>query len=244
MGLIRNGIKGACIQHFTLPIDLSMPSHLAPWLLHGLDTAYGNLSFMVWNSFLAWVPLALSFWLFRGRGSHARHIPWWIGLVLFVAFLPNAPYLLTDIIHLVKHIRRGQSVWAVALILVPQYFVFIGFGIVAYTLSLVNLGRYLSRAGKKYWVWPTELTLHGLSAVGIYLGRFLRFNSWDLVTRPDTVLIKTLTLLLTKQPLMIMAGTFVIIAVVHWLMKQITLAMMLYWRTRHLRSAQQRLGQI
>ncbi|MEA5464127.1 DUF1361 domain-containing protein [Leptothoe sp. PORK10 BA2] len=219
-----------------------MPSDLTLWLLHGLDTAQGNLSFMAWNSFLALVPLALSFWLFRRGGSHARPIFWWVGLVVFVAFLPNAPYVLTDIIHLVKDIRSGQSVWAVALILVPQYFVFIGLGIFAYTLAIVNLGRYLSRLGKIRWVLPTELTLHGLSAIGIYLGRFLRFNSWDLVTRPGTVIGKTLGLLLVKKSLIVMVGTFLIIAVVHWLLKQITLAMIFYWRTRHLRAAQRHLG--
>ncbi len=66
---------------------LSMPSNLTTWLLHGLDAAHGNLSFMVWNSFLALVPLALSLWLFRGRGSHARGLAWWIGLMTFIAFL-------------------------------------------------------------------------------------------------------------------------------------------------------------
>ncbi|NEQ53155.1 MAG: DUF1361 domain-containing protein [Leptolyngbya sp. SIO3F4] len=219
-----------------------MPNQLTTWLLHGLDTAHGNLSFMVWNSFLALIPLTLSFWLFRGRGSHARKLPWWIGLAIFVAFLPNAPYVLTDIIHLVHDIRSGASVWAIALILVPQYILFIGLGTIAYTLSIVNLGRYLSREGKTRWVWPVEITLHGLTAIGIYLGRFLRFNSWDLVTMPNTVVSDTLSLLVTKWPLAVMIGTFVIIATIHWLLKQITLAMILYWRTRHMRSVQRYLG--
>ena len=83
-----------------------------------------------------------------------------------------------------------------------------------------------------------ELTLHGLSAVGIYLGRFLRFNSWDLLTKPDTVLNDTLSLLVTKQPLTVMVVTFFIITVLYWVIKQVTLAMILYWRTRKMRSAQ------
>ncbi|MBX2863714.1 MAG: DUF1361 domain-containing protein [Leptolyngbyaceae cyanobacterium MAG.088] len=213
-------------------------TNLTHWLVHGLDAAHGNLSFMVWNSFLAFVPLALSFWLFRGRGSHARQFPWWFGLVIFIAFLPNAPYVLTDIIHLVKDIRSGQSVWAITLILVPQYALFIGFGTVAYTISIVNLGRYLSREGKSGWVCPIELTIHGLTAIGIYLGRFLRFNSWDLLTKPDTIVSDTLSLLVTKQPLAVMVGTFFIIATLYWVLKQITLALILYWRTRNMRAAQ------
>ncbi|MEM6251830.1 MAG: DUF1361 domain-containing protein [Cyanobacteria bacterium P01_D01_bin.156] len=219
-----------------------MPSHITTWLLQGLDTAHGNLSFMVWNSFLALIPLVLSFWLFRGRGSHARPLPWWIGLSIFIAFLPNAPYVLTDIIHLVNDIRNGSSVWAVALILVPQYVLFIGFGAVAYTISLVNLGRYLGREGKSRWIIPTELTIHALTALGIYLGRFLRFNSWDLVTRPNAVMGDALSLLMAKWPLAIMVGTFVILAVLHWCLKQLTLASILYCRTRHLRITQKYLG--
>lgn len=144
----------------------------------------------------------------------------------------------TDIIHLVNDIRGGASIWAIALILVPQYFLFIGLGVAAYTLSLVNLGRYLSREGKGRWVLPAELTLHGLTAIGIYLGRFLRFNSWDLVTSPVAVMGNTLTLLFSTWPLAVMLGTFAILAVVYWLLKQLTLAVILYWRTRHLRTAQ------
>ncbi|MGL4883991.1 MAG: DUF1361 domain-containing protein, partial [Waterburya sp.] len=55
---------------------------------------------IVWNLFLAFIPLALSFWLFVRRNIK-RSLLWWIGLVVFIAFLPNAPYLLTDIIHLI-----------------------------------------------------------------------------------------------------------------------------------------------
>ena len=210
---------------------------MTTWLINGLDTAYGNLSFMVWNSFLALIPLFLSFWLFRDRTDHARPIAWWLGFMVFVAFLPNAPYVLTDIIHLVKDIRGGASMWAIALILVPQYFLFISLGVIAYTLSLVHLGRYLCREGKSRWVLPTELTLHALTSVGIYLGRFPRFNSWDLLTRPMAILSDVLSLLTSKWPLAVMIGTFLILTVLYWLLKQLTLATILYWRTRNLRAA-------
>ncbi|MEO0455643.1 MAG: DUF1361 domain-containing protein [Cyanobacteria bacterium P01_A01_bin.114] len=215
-----------------------MQSPLFYWLVDGVDAAYGNLRFMVWNTFLALIPFALSLWLFRGRGAHVRRLPWWLGFLTFVAFLPNAPYVLTDIIHLVKDIRGGQSIWAISVILVPQYFLFMLIGFEAYVASLVSLARYLSREGKQAWIPFAELTLHGLTAIGIYLGRFLRFNSWDILTRPDTLVIETVERLLHKQPLAIIAATFCIIAVLYWVMKQLTLALVLYWRTRRLRTAQ------
>ena len=211
------------------------------WLINGIDAAHGNLRFMIWNTFLAVIPFILSLWLFRGRGGHVRRLPWWLGFATFVAFLPNAPYVLTDIIHLVYDIRQGQSIWAISVILVPQYFLFMLIGFESYVASLVNMGRYLSREGKQRWILPTELTLHGLTAVGIYLGRFLRFNSWDILTRPDTLVIETVERLSHKQPLAIIVVTFFIIAALYWAMKQLTLALLLYWRTRRLRSARRHL---
>ncbi|NEP17189.1 MAG: DUF1361 domain-containing protein [Leptolyngbya sp. SIO4C1] len=213
-----------------------MHSILNSWLIEGLEAAYFNLFFMVWNTFLAVIPFVLSLWLFRGHGAHARTFVWWIGFFTFVAFLPNAPYVLTDIIHLVHDIRQGQSIWAISIILVPQYFLFMLIGFEAYVAALINFNRYLSRAGQKRWVCPSELLLHGLTAIGIYLGRFLRFNSWDIVTRPDTLVIETVERVLHKQPLAIIFATFCIITVLYWLMKQLTLALLLYWRTRRLRT--------
>jgi uncharacterized membrane protein len=210
------------------------------WFTESLMAANRNLYFMVWNTFLALIPWVLSLWLFRGRGSHARPWSWWVGFAIFVAFLPNAPYVLTDIIHLVNDIRGVHTIWGITLILVPQYLLFMGIGFQAYVLSLVNLGRYLSREGLSSWVCPTELALHALTALGIYLGRFLRFNSWDILARPDTLVIETLSRLMHQGPVLIMLGTFVILTGLYWPMKQLTLALTLYWRTRRLRTAQQR----
>jgi uncharacterized membrane protein len=217
---------------------MMLPSPLILWLSNGLDAAYGNLPFMAWNTFLAVIPLILSLWLFRSRGAHDRHLPWWIGFVIFMLFLPNAPYVLTDIIHLIHDIRNDHSIWAITLILVPQYLFFMGIGCAAYVVSLVNLGRYLRREGKPSWVIPAELTTHALCALGIYLGRFLRFNSWDILTQPHTLAADTLDILMNKRPLAIMLVTFCVITSLYWVGKQLTLAFWLYWRTRHLRSSQ------
>jgi uncharacterized membrane protein len=66
--------------------------------------------------------------------------------------------------------------------------------------------------------------VHGLSAVGIYLGRFQRFNSWHILTQPDALVMSVFNDLTGKRPALVMAVTFVVIAVLYWLMKQITLA--------------------
>ncbi|MTJ48755.1 DUF1361 domain-containing protein [Dolichospermum sp. UHCC 0259] len=180
-----------------------------------------NMRWMTWNLFLAFIPLALSVWLFRRQGG--RSWVWWLGFLSFYAFLPNAPYLLTDVIHFIDDIRRVQSVWVITLVLIPIYLVVILGGFEAYVISLINLGYYLHRIGKSQWIFAVELITHALCAIGIYWGRFLRFNSWDFITQPDAILTKGVEEILGKQPLVIIAITFVILWGLHWFMKRITL---------------------
>ncbi|GAB1541945.1 DUF1361 domain-containing protein [Scytonema sp. NUACC21] len=180
-----------------------------------------NMHWMTWNLFLAFIPLALSVWLFRIK--RGRSWVWWLGFAVFVAFLPNAPYLLTDIIHLIDDIRKIQSVWMITLVLIPLYVVVILAGFEAYVISLINLGYYLHRIGKSQWILWVEMITHALCAIGVYWGRFLRFNSWDFVTQLDTVLTRGIEEILGKQPLVIIAITFGILAGLHWIMKRVTL---------------------
>ncbi|MBV6626406.1 MAG: DUF1361 domain-containing protein [Rivularia sp. (in: Bacteria)] len=181
-----------------------------------------NIRWMTWNLFLAFIPLFLSVWLFR-RIKKSRSWVWWLGFAVFFAFLPNAPYLLTDVIHLIDDIRAIQSVWMITLVLIPVYFMVILAGFEAYVISLINMGYYLHRIGKSQWILGMELITHALSAIGIYWGRFLRFNSWDFVTQPDAVITQGIEEILGKQPLVIIAISFVILTALHWLMKRVTL---------------------
>lgn len=182
-----------------------------------------NMRWMTWNLFLAFIPLALSVWLFR-RNKRSRSWVWWLGFAVFYAFLPNAPYLLTDVIHLIDDIRTIESVWIITLVLIPVYLVVILAGFEAYVISLINMGYYLHRIGKSQWILGMELITHALSAVGVYWGRFLRFNSWDFVTQPDAVITQGIEEILGKQPLVILGISFVILTALHWLMKRVTLS--------------------
>ena len=180
-----------------------------------------NMRWMTWNLFLAFIPLVLSVWLFR-RIKKSRSWVWWLGFAVFYAFLPNAPYLLTDVIHLIDDIRTIQSVWMITLVLIPVYLVVILAGFEAYVISVINMGHYLHRIGKSQWILGMELITHALSAIGVYWGRFLRFNSWDFVTQPDAVLTQGIEEILGKQPLVIIAISFAILTALHWLMKRVT----------------------
>ena len=189
-----------------------------------------NIGWMSWNLFLAFIPLALSLWLFRTQ--RGRSWVWWLGFLVFYAFLPNAPYLLTDVSHLINDIRTIPSVWIITLILIPLYLLVILAGFEAYVISLINLRHYLRRIGKSQWILWVELITHALCAVGVFWGRFLRFNSWDLITAPDALLTKGADEILGKQPLVIIAITFGILTGLYWIMKRVTLGLVRQRRNR------------
>lgn len=202
-------------------------------LLEAIGAFSGIYSgWILWNLFLAFIPLVLSFWLFR-RKTNERPFVWWLGWLVFLAFLPNAPYLLTDIIHLIRGTRLGYAIWIIALVFIPLHIAAIVSGFEAYVISLINQGHYLKRQGQRHLVVWTELAIHGLCAIGIYLGRFRRFNSWDLVTDPGNVLLVTIDDLTAKLPLLVIVITFVILTVLYWVMKQITLGLLLRFRYAH-----------
>lgn len=203
-------------------------------VLFEINQAFASIysGWILWNLFLAFVPLVLSFVLFW-RQSSARPAWWWVLLVMFIAFLPNAPYMLTDIIHLIRGTRAGFSGWVIALVFIPLHVGAMLAGFEAYVISLLNQGRYLKRQGVEQWVLKAELLVHLLCAIGIYLGRFRRFNSWDLAVTPGDVLVSTLDDLTSKRPIAVILITFAVLTVFYWVMKQITLG--LYLRVRYAR---------
>lgn len=183
------------------------------WRLFNLSTER-----IIWNSFLAFIPFVLSIWLFRFSG--VRSLIWWLIFFVFVLFLPNAPYILTDSIHLISYIQRGYAKSFVFLVLIPQYSLFIFIGFQLYVLCLLNLEFYCNKHNLKSSIFPLELILHFLSAFGIYLGRFLRLNSWDLVTNPDVVFL-SFDDLLHKKPFIFTLVCFLIIWGVYEVNKRI-----------------------
>jgi uncharacterized membrane protein len=144
-----------------------------------------NTAWMTVNLLLAALPFALALVLFVPRRPHK--FVWWVGLGAFIAFLPNAPYVLTDVIHLSGQARRAPTFVHVAM-LVTEYAVFMAVGLTLYGGCLFLLRRRLQVDGLERWRWPAELALHALCSIGIFVGRVLRLNSWDLVTRPQAVL--------------------------------------------------------
>jgi uncharacterized membrane protein len=158
---------------------------------------YRNSYWMGWNLLLAWIPVALGLAIFR-RGQR-RSLVWWSGAGLFALFLPNAPYVATDLIHL-----RWAVVWAdsdreVLTAVLPVFAVFVAAGYLAYYLCLRMLNGHLARAGVSGNVrWASTMVIHAVCAVGVVLGRFARLNSWEPVTEPRNTL-ETIVVTLTWE---------------------------------------------
>lgn len=195
---------------------------LLDWISHALQVLRSNLRWMGWNLLLAWIPLGLAIALFQTRFSWQTQSPlqrgvWLLGVALFVAFLPNAPYILTDTLHLIETWGWERSHSTVVLVILPQYVLFLLAGFAAYAVSLVLLSKFLQNQGWGQWSQPIQFMLHGLSAVGVYLGRFERFNSWDLATRPRQVLVRGLHDLVMGRSLLVIVTTFLVITVLFWI---------------------------
>ncbi|MEM7063362.1 MAG: DUF1361 domain-containing protein [Cyanobacteria bacterium P01_B01_bin.77] len=187
----------------------------------------GTLLQLLWLAGVMVVALGISILLFKL--SHTSKLwLWWIGLATFIAFLPNAPYVLTDIIHLLRGASSGTiKIWVLTFLFIPIHMTAIVLGFEAYVISLLNVNFYLKQKGLKVLTLAVELGIHALCAVGIYLGRFIRLNSWDVVVDPSSVLVSTLNTLTSKRPLAVIVFSFILLTVLYWLMKQVTLGLKL-----------------
>ncbi len=169
--------------------------------------------FMVWNLYLAAIPALLALALFARPQRFG--VTWGLGFVAWVLFLPNAPYVLTDVVHMFDDLHASPTGRRTAEILITYAILFAG-GLCSYVLSLKLFRRFLDRVVQPRVVLPTLLALHGLCVVAIYLGRFMRFNSWDAVLEPGTVLESVLhvprpttVVVLSVMFLVVGAGAFV-----------------------------------
>lgn len=194
-----------------------MTSQLIDWIEISWDLFNQSSDRIIWNLFLAFIPLTLSFYLFHL--STTRNFFWWVIIIIFLAFLPNAPYILTDSIHILELSQQSYPLWAIILILIPQYILFIIVGFEAYVISLSLLEKYLTNLITKKYTILIQAIAHLLCVIGIYLGRFERFNSWDLITKPGEVILKTGQDLLDIWKLSTIAIAFLLI----WLLSSITM---------------------
>ncbi|MFT3703837.1 MAG: DUF1361 domain-containing protein [Agriterribacter sp.] len=135
--------------------------------------------FLVWNLFLAWVPFILSTLLYKKRDAGK-----WIPYLIFAAwllFFPNAPYIITDFLHL--QVRPPVPIWYDIVILFWASWngLLLGF------ISLLYVEQFLLTKFKLTLVNKMVYICMVLCGFGVYAGRYLRWNSWDVFINPGEI---------------------------------------------------------
>lgn len=138
-----------------------------------------DYAFLVWNLFLAWIPLGMAYIVSSAKKRRYVLITVPLAAALWLLFFPNAPYILTDLQHL-SHPRAGVPLWFDMLMI--NWFAWTGLLLGIFSLFLMHdiVRRLLGRIAG----WIFVILVSALSGLGIYMGRFLRWNSWDILFRP------------------------------------------------------------
>jgi uncharacterized membrane protein len=155
-----------------------------------------------------------------------RSFFWWFGSLAFILLLPNAGYILTDVIHFVIDARKGYPMGTIVAILLPQYLLFITVGFQSYVASLMNVGWFLENRNWGAYVFSAELGIHALTAIGVYLGRFSRLNSWDVFTNLPKLLRDLQHTFSSEHALAVIATLFGVLSVCYWLCKRINIGLL------------------
>ena len=157
------------------------------WRVRSEFSGTVHYAFLIWNLFLAWIPFIIAYFTYTVSINRK-----WIYVVIPVAaffwliFFPNAPYILTDFQHLAGE-WRGVPVWYDVMLLIWFAFTGLLLGMVSLFLMQEIIRREFGR-----WVgWAFVALVTGLSSAGIYMGRFLRWNSWDILQNPAGLAIYT-----------------------------------------------------
>jgi len=150
-------------------------------VVRNVHTGNVDLRYLIWNLFLAWIPFALAVFVYdRWRRRRGGLLLFVLG-VLWLLFFPNAPYIATDFVHL-EHDP-----------LIPYWYDAVTIAAFAWIGVLLGFASlYLMQTVVRQWRgavagWIFAFAAIGLGSLGIYLGRFLRLNSWDAVEHPSVL---------------------------------------------------------
>jgi uncharacterized membrane protein len=138
---------------------------------------------LIWNLVLAWIPFLVALFVYDAERRSAPRAHLLAGAGVWRLFFPNAPYLVTDLGHLRSHV--GAPLWFDVVLVSTAGWAGLALGFVSLYLVHSVGGRLLGVVN----AWLLVLVALALSSFGIYLGRFERWNSWDVVAQPKGLLV-------------------------------------------------------
>lgn len=171
---------------------------------------------LVWNLFLAWIPFIISYlaYVFSWK-KWQLYLVLPISAFLWLIFFPNAPYILTDLQHLAKE-TSSAPVWYDVIVMVW----FSWTGLLLGLVSMYLMHDIVQRTFGRWLGWAFVFIVSGLSSFGVYLGRFVRFNSWDILDDPKEIVVTILGLAVDPSKRLI---AFTVLFTVFYLFVYLTL---------------------
>lgn len=161
------------------------------WIIAALVNESTDYWYLLWNLFLAWLPFIFGLLLVASSQRYGWRSKWSILLaVLWLGFLPNTFYLLTDYIHLQEYIR-GHVMLDIVMF---TMFVFTGLALGFSSVLMIHQAAR-QKIHRRRWVVAGLLIGFFLCAFAMYLGRELRWNTWDLITNPFGIIFSVSDLL-------------------------------------------------
>jgi uncharacterized membrane protein len=157
-------------------------------------------TFLIWNLFLAWIPYFAALKVERSHRLGSGRLLMLAWLCVWLAFLPNAPYIITDFMHF-RHLPP-VPLWFDLVLLFAAACTGLTLGL----LSIYEVHLVLNRWFSKTFSFVLIVSAIGLSGFGVWLGRFQRWNSWDIVTRPGALLRDIAETLTTRHELIHAVG--------------------------------------
>jgi len=136
--------------------------------------------FLVWNVFLAIIPYTITMYLNTKQNLNKLKFGFWF--LVWLAFLPNAPYIVTDLIHI--RVGNDTLLWLDVLVVLS----FALSGLLLFYLSLLDMQQLIKSKFKRIPIQTISIFILFLSSFGVYLGRFLRYNSWEIISNPQVLI--------------------------------------------------------
>ncbi len=163
-----------------------------------LYSGHIRYAFLIWNLFLAWVPYGIAVTAQRmcHRQGGSRKVSLWLLGGIWLFFYPNAPYIITDFIHLSVKPYFAVELYQGAVMnenfIIWYDFIMIALfswlGFLLGFVSLYTMQQLIAMQYNRLWSWGLVTGVSFLSGFGIYLGRFIRWNSWDILFNPLSLL--------------------------------------------------------
>ena len=181
-------------------------------------TGRGSFLMLIWNLFLAYIPYFITEVLSRNPALVKNRISFAALFAGWLLFVPNSFYIITDLFHLTDRLNDGMAPLWFDLAMIYS---FSWNGLLLGVLSVRAMERILvprpTLKNELLFLLPVML----LNAFGIYIGRYLRYNSWDIVTNPFQLMRDMIYLVfhpIRNQPVWFMVFSYSMLMTLMYLM--------------------------